>query len=89
MSDDPVSRLLKSMSPLELLRIAPMPECEHLSSLSAETLRRRHRDKVKDLGTPPRHAGDRRPHAAREVDDRYLIGTVGATVGGAEFPNCR
>jgi len=49
MSDDPVSRLLKSMSPLELLRIAPMPECEHLSSLSAETLRRQHRDKVKDL----------------------------------------
>jgi hypothetical protein len=33
------------LSPLELARIVPIPEAVRLSSLSEETLRRKHRDK--------------------------------------------
>jgi hypothetical protein len=47
--DDPVERVIRMMSPLELLRIAPMPEASHLSGLSEETLIREHPDKVKRL----------------------------------------
>jgi hypothetical protein len=46
---DPVARLLQLMPPLELLRYAPLPECEHLSSLSEDTLRREHPDKIRKL----------------------------------------
>ena len=47
--DDPVARLLRLLPPLELLRIAPMPECEKLSSLSEDTLRREYSEKIKKL----------------------------------------
>lgn len=46
---DPVAKLIDSLTPLELLRIAPMPEAEHLSSLSADTIEREYSDKIVHL----------------------------------------
>jgi hypothetical protein len=63
---DPVARLLQLFTPLELLRIAPMPEAEHLSSLSEDTIRRRYPDKVRKLSK--RRDGMR-------VVDALLLGT--------------
>ena len=37
---------LPPLAPLELWRIASMPEAEHLSSASEDTLRREHPDKI-------------------------------------------
>ena len=45
-SGDPVAKLLESMTPLELLRFVALDEAEHLSSLSADTLKREHPDKI-------------------------------------------
>jgi hypothetical protein len=45
-ADELVDHLLKSLPPLELLRVAPMLEAEHLSGASAETLKRHYADKV-------------------------------------------
>jgi hypothetical protein len=45
-NDDPVVRLLQLIPPLELLRIASMPEAERLSGLSEDTLHREHADKI-------------------------------------------
>jgi hypothetical protein len=59
--DDTVSELLKHLTPLELLRIAPMAEVEHLSSMSDDSWIRNHPDKVVDLG--PRRKGVRIIHA--------------------------
>jgi hypothetical protein len=42
----PVAELIEKLSPLELLRVAPMPECEHLSGASEDTLERAHGDKI-------------------------------------------
>ena len=36
---DPVAKLIEALPPLELLRIAAMPECERLSSADTDTLR--------------------------------------------------
>jgi hypothetical protein len=44
-----VAKLIESLSPLELLRIAPMPEAEHLAGCSTDTLEREHRDKIVDI----------------------------------------
>ena len=62
---DPVGRLLQLFTPLELMRIAPMSEAERLSSLSEDTLRRRHPDKVRKLSK--RRSGMR-------VVDALLVG---------------
>jgi hypothetical protein len=43
---EPVASLVKTVPPLELLRIAPMSEAEHLSGASADTLKREHPDKI-------------------------------------------
>ena len=43
---DPIAAIIRSVPPLELLRIAPMPEVEELSSLSEDTWTRRHADKI-------------------------------------------
>lgn len=59
--DDTLSELLKHMTLLELLRIAPMAEVEHLSSMSDDSWTRNHPDKVLDLG--PRRKGVRVIHA--------------------------
>jgi hypothetical protein len=48
-TDDPVARLLQNIPALELLRVAPMQEVEHLSSLSEDTLTREHPDKIVKL----------------------------------------
>ena len=48
-ANDPVTRLLQIIPPLELLRIASMPEAERLSSLSEDTIVREHPDKVVKL----------------------------------------
>jgi hypothetical protein len=45
-----VAELLKLAGPLELLRIAPIPEAARLSSLSDDALHKYHRDKMVDLG---------------------------------------
>jgi hypothetical protein len=58
---DIVSTLLERFSPLELLRVAPMPEVEQLSGLSKDTWRREHPDKIVHLG--PRRVGVRVVHA--------------------------
>jgi hypothetical protein len=60
-SVDPVARLLQTMPALELLRIAPMPEAEHLSGTSADTLEREHPDKI--VKTSKRRKGMRVIHA--------------------------
>ena len=46
---DPVARLLQLLTPIELLRVVPMPEAERLSSLSEDTIIRRYPDKVRKL----------------------------------------
>jgi hypothetical protein len=43
---DPVAALLRTLPALELLRVAPMSEAEHLSGASADTLKREHPDKI-------------------------------------------
>jgi hypothetical protein len=53
MSDNPPSLL----SQIELQRIVTMPEAERLSSLSADTIRRHHRDKILKLS--PKREGMR------------------------------
>lgn len=54
---DFLARLLRTVPPLELLRVAQLQEAEHLSGLSADTLLRHHREKVVDLS--PRRKGMR------------------------------
>jgi hypothetical protein len=66
--DDPVARLLKILPPLELLRIASMPEAERLSSLSEDTLLREHTDKIKRLS--------RRRNGMRVIDALMLSETT-------------
>ena len=58
---EPVASLVKTMPPLELLRIAPMSEAEHLSGASADTLKRAHPDKIIKLSK--RREGMRVVHA--------------------------
>jgi hypothetical protein len=58
---DPVTDLIKSLPPLELLRVAPMPESERLSGLSEDSLNRHHADKIVQLS--PRRRGMRVIHA--------------------------
>jgi hypothetical protein len=53
----PVAELLELLSPLELLRIIEMDEAEHLSSLSKDTLERKHSEKIIKLS--PRRNGMR------------------------------
>ena len=48
-TDEHFRALIRSIPPLELLRIAPMDECERLSGLSQDTLAREHSDKIKRL----------------------------------------
>jgi hypothetical protein len=60
-NDDTVAELLRHLTPLELLRIAPMAEVERLSSMSDDSWTRNHPDKVLDLG--PRRKGVRVIHA--------------------------
>ena len=48
-TDERLRALIRSIPPLELLRIAPMDECERLSGLSHDTLAREHSDKIKRL----------------------------------------
>ena len=49
MSSEHFRALIRSIPPLELLRIAPVDECERLSGLSQDTLAREHSDKIKRL----------------------------------------
>src|SRR5262249_25417148 len=58
---DPVAKLIEALPPLELLRIAPMPESEHLSSASTDTLEREHKDKI--INVSRRRKGMRVIHA--------------------------
>ena len=61
LADPIVSQLLTLMTPIELLRIVEMEEAERLSSLSADTLGREHKDKVVNLSA--RRNGMRVVHA--------------------------
>lgn len=63
LSDDPANTPAPDdltrfgLSPLELARVAPMPEAAHLSSVSEDSLLRNHSKKVLKLG--PRRNGMR------------------------------
>jgi hypothetical protein len=67
-ADSVVARLLALMTPLELLRVAEMRECEHLSGASAETLQREYPDLI--IHISKRRIGMRVAHALmlREPD---------------------
>jgi hypothetical protein len=56
-ADQVVDRLLRLLPPLELLRVAEMPEAARLAGLSADTLQREHPDKI--LRLSPRRKGMR------------------------------
>jgi len=64
-----VNRLLKMLPPLELLRIAEMPEASRLAGLSGDTLEREHPDKIVRLSK--RRKGMRVAHALmlREINE--------------------
>jgi hypothetical protein len=64
-----VDRLLKMLPPLELLRIAEMPEASRLAGLSGDTLEREHPDKIVRLSK--RRKGMRVAHALmlREINE--------------------
>jgi len=64
MSDD-IPFQLPQLSPLELNRIARMPECESLSGTSEDSLKRNHPDKIVRIG--PRCIGTR-------VGDALMLG---------------
>jgi hypothetical protein len=68
-ADQVVARLLKMLPPLELLRIAEMPEASRLSGLSGDTLEREHPDKIVRLAK--RRKGMRVAHALmlRELNE--------------------
>ena len=58
----PFSQLL--LTPIELLRVVPMPEAERLSSLSEDTIIRRYPDKVVKLS--------KRRNGMRQIDALML-----------------
>jgi hypothetical protein len=60
-NDQVVDHLLKMLPPLELLRVAEMPEASRLAGLSADTLEREHSDKIVRLSK--RRKGMRVVHA--------------------------
>jgi hypothetical protein len=49
MTDDLLQALLRELSPVELLRIVPLDEGSRLSSVSRDTIKRRHPDKIVKL----------------------------------------
>jgi hypothetical protein len=66
MSKDADPFVLFGLSPLELARIAPLPECAQLAGCSVDTLERHHADKI--LRVSPRRVGMR-------VRDALLLAT--------------
>ena len=68
-ADQVIDRLLKMLPPLELLRIAEMPEAARLAGLSGDTLEREHPDKIVRLSK--RRKGMRVAHALmlREINE--------------------
>jgi hypothetical protein len=68
-ADQVVDRLLKMLPPLELLRIAEMPEAARLAGVSGDTLKREHPDKIVHLSK--RRQGMRVAHALmlRELNE--------------------
>ena len=72
-ADQVVDRLLKMLPPLELLRIAEMPEASRLAGLSGDTLEREHPDKIVRLSK--RRIGMRVAHALmlRELNEADSI----------------
>jgi hypothetical protein len=72
-ADQIIDRIVKMLPPLELLRIAEMPETEHLSGLSTDTWEREHPDKIVRLSK--RRKGVRVVHALllREIGNTDSI----------------
>ena len=72
-ADQVIDRLLKMLPPLELLRIAEMPEAARLAGLSGDTLEREHPDKIVRLSK--RRKGMRVAHALmlRELNEADSI----------------
>jgi hypothetical protein len=60
-ADTIIERLLAMLPPLELLRVADMPECERLSSASADTLERKYPELI--IRISDRRKGMRVAHA--------------------------
>jgi hypothetical protein len=50
-----LDELLTKFTALELLRVVPMPECEEITSLSEDTLKREYPDLIVDVS--PRRVG--------------------------------
>jgi hypothetical protein len=59
--DPIVAAILERIDPIKLLQVVPMTEAEELSSLSEDTLERKHSDKIIHLSA--RRKGMRRIHA--------------------------
>jgi hypothetical protein len=68
-ADQVIERLLKMLPPLELLRIAEMPEASRLAGVSGDTLKREHADKIVKVSR--RREGMRVAHALmlREIKE--------------------
>jgi hypothetical protein len=69
-ADQVVDRLLKLLPPLELLRIAEMPEASRLAGLSGDTLEREHPDKI--LRLSKRRKGMRVAHALMLASEQNI-----------------
>jgi hypothetical protein len=69
-TDQIVDRLLKMLPPLELLRIAEMPEASRLAGVSEDTLQREHPDKVVRLSK--RRKGMRVAHALMLASEQNI-----------------
>jgi hypothetical protein len=82
---DPVlAQLLSLLTPLELLRIATMPEAARLSSASEDTLEREHRDKIVHVSR--RRRGMRVVHALMLREGRDF--PRGRAVAGGRGGSC-
>ena len=65
--EDMIAKLIKELGPLELLRIAPMPEAAHLAGAGEDTLIRNHPDRIVSISPRrSRHEGDRCADAQRK-----------------------
>ena len=69
-NDPVVAGLLKNLSPLELLRVAKMPEAERLSGTSADTLKRKYPHLIVQISE--RRLGMRVGHALLLAQSRAL-----------------
>ncbi len=79
---------LPELSALELNRIAGLPECEHFSSVSEDTMRRVHPDKIVRIS--PRRVGMRVGDALNlPLQTAARLRMLGANARRRPYSNCR